>query len=100
MKRNYVFSAAAVLLLYMYASCRKLDAYFSDPEQCRIVKINELFDGIQPWHRTVFYNEWGNPVKVEYNEDEQGTGNPTFVFVYDDKQRLIAYEGFNSHHLT
>lgn len=92
----------SLLAVSIFISCRKIDFRFKDPaRQCRITNITEDFDFLgNLLHRSVVYNEWGNPTIVTYLPDEVGTGNPTFTFEYDSKQRLIKTDGFSTHSYT
>jgi hypothetical protein len=103
MRKNFrlLLIASSLLIISQFISCRKIDFHFKDPAKlCRILNITENFDGNGLTHRTFSYDSWGNPTKVEYAPEEQGTGNPTFIFAYDSKHRLIAYDGFSTHHYT
>jgi hypothetical protein len=73
-----------------FYGCRKHD--FRDPAQrCRIIETADRF---------FTYKANGDPVAFTYKENPDWTGNPTFYFLYNTYQRLIAYGSFNSHALT
>lgn len=92
MKPHRAFACIALIAasMLLFRSCKKID-YRIVTSKCRIV---ETID------RTFTYDEWGNPVKVEYKEDPGATGNPTFYFVYNERHQLIAYGGASQHYLT
>jgi hypothetical protein len=91
--------ATVAFAALLFAGCKKYDLKFRDTaSKCRILMMTgDIFE--QTVHREFFYNEAGNPIRIEYVETEGGTGTPNTFFEYNDKQQLIAYKGFSEHRL-
>jgi hypothetical protein len=90
MKPCKQISVLVLLIFSLFYGCKKND--FRDPAQrCHILETAD---------RIFTYNAYGNPVAFTYKENPDWTGNPTFNFVYDSRQRLTDYGGFIGHHIT
>jgi hypothetical protein len=99
MKQTLQLVLCVTGIFVLYSTCRKFDFPRHHPaEHCRITHILDFHEGDE-LHRTVLYNEFGDPISVKYREDEFGTGNPDFIFEYDDHRRLVHYTGFSDHRL-
>jgi hypothetical protein len=99
MKHTLKLMLGITAMFVLYSSCRKFDFHRRDPVQhCRITHITERVDN-DHYHKTISYNDHGDPISVTYPENEQGTGNAEYIFEYDDQRRLIHYTGFSDHRL-
>lgn len=56
---------------------------------CLIEKITSWSGFDSPQIAKFAYNEWANPIRVEFNQT--GTGRPNLMFAYDKEQRLTDY---------
>lgn len=89
-KRQLLYLVTIVIIPIALYGCKKND--FIDPVQkCKILETS---------YRFFTYNDAGDPIRCTYKEDPEGTGSPTFVFVYNRKHQLVAYGGGNEHRLT
>lgn len=86
-----VFFVGLFMLLLAATGCKKLiDYVIKNPDVtqpgCRITSFSSSSDHLA---RTgvIYYNKWGNPDSVIYNEVTTGQAN--YRMIYDDKKRLI-----------
>lgn len=97
MKKTVVIlvNAFGALFLLSSSGCQKLQDYIlkspgATHPDCRIVKFTSSFE-----QRTgiVYYNKFGNPDSVIF--DEVSTGRPNIYFFYDRKNRLTDCIGLH-----
>ena len=97
MKKTFVLqSLAAICFLSLIISCHKRGE-FEVP--CKIVKVAHVDrtgtgDAPNNYAGYFTYTSWGDPEKITW--DVKTTGRPDFFFRYDDKRRLIRYEGLQN----
>lgn len=105
MKKKWVFRIAYLLLFVQLVSCRKSfkeDQLSQKAESLQSAKLarapipNCVIEKITSWSGVdspqiarFYYNEWLNPVRVEFKY--VGTGRPHLFFAYDKEQRLTDY---------
>jgi hypothetical protein len=93
MKKTMSQSLAVVCLLCLSVSCHKR-VDFEVP--CKILKIANVDrtgsgDPFNNYSGYFTYTSWGDPEKITW--DVKTVGRPDFFFTYDNKRRLIRYEG-------
>lgn len=94
MKKTFVLKyVAGICLLSIFLSCHKRGE-FEVP--CKILKIAHVdrtgsSDPTSSYAGYFTYTSWGDPEKITW--DRKTTGRPDFFFTYDNKRRLIRYEG-------
>jgi len=86
------------ICIVVFYSCNKVHDV-SLKRFCRIEMVMgyTFYDSAVP--RYFKYNRWDNPIRVAF-DDSPGTGTPFYDFFYDDNQRLIRFEEFESHNYT
>lgn len=96
MKRSFTLqSIIGICMLSLVISCHKK----GDIEvPCRLLKIAHFdqtgSDAVGSYAGFLEYTSWGDPAKITW--DDPSTGRPNYIFTYNNKRRLIRFEGLHS----
>ena len=97
-RRLFMSGCSALICVVIFSACNKVrDVSFKRFCNIEMMSGYTYYDTAVP--RYFYYNEWGNPTRVAFDESP-GTGTPFYDFFYDNNQRLVRFEEFSTHNFT